>query len=111
VILGVLILLCALFYILSIARGFLFSAERTGGYGITIDAGSTGSRIYVFEYVNAGRIPLVTFTGKDAPSLKTKPGLSAFASRPEKAGDSLLDLLNFLHRKFRRVTGVVQRYI
>lgn len=98
-ILGVLISLSVLFYILSIARGFLFSTERTGGYGITIDAGSTGSRIYVFEYVNAGRIPLVTFTGKDAPSLKTKPGLSAFASRPEKAGDSLLELLNFATQK------------
>eukprot|EP01018_Ginkgo_biloba_P038555 Gb_02706 [translate_table: standard] len=106
-IVGVLILLSVLFYLLSLARGVQFSARfhasRNRGYGIIIDGGSTGSRIYVFEFVNEGRIPLISFTGKDAPSLKTKPGLSAFASTPNRAGDSLLELLNFAKQKVPEV--------
>uniref|UniRef100_A0A0C9QL94 TSA: Wollemia nobilis Ref_Wollemi_Transcript_28575_2165 transcribed RNA sequence n=1 Tax=Wollemia nobilis TaxID=56998 RepID=A0A0C9QL94_9CONI len=97
-IVGILIALCALFYLLSVVRGYKFSArfQKFGGYGVVIDAGSTGSRIHVFEYVNEGGIPLVK---GGAPSLKTKPGLSAFASTPEQAGESLVELLEFSRKK------------
>ncbi|ELU05971.1 hypothetical protein CAPTEDRAFT_31794, partial [Capitella teleta] len=65
-------------------------------YGIMFDAGSTGSRIHVFEFVDQGE-------GKPPKYLREafeeiKPGLSSFAETPEKGAKSLVELLEIANR-------------
>jgi len=95
-------------YIISLARQLQFSPAGGGGggqhiskkgYGIIIDAGSTGSRIHVFEYAPGGLIPAVDLVGLESLSLKKTPGLSSFANNPDIAGESLKDLLKFAKQK------------
>ncbi|KAG6547500.1 hypothetical protein Mapa_010948 [Marchantia paleacea] len=101
VFLGMLLLLSFFLYLISITRGMLLSSHfprRAGsnkGYAVIIDAGSSGSRLHVFQYIKEGSIPLLVHKGKDSLSLKTRPGLSSFASNPEAAGTSLDRLLEF----------------
>lgn len=69
-------------YLISLARGVQFSGQVSSSskkkYGVVIDAGSSGSRIHVFQYKN-GLIPVVDLVGLDSMSLKRTPGLSSFA--------------------------------
>ncbi|CAL9150676.1 probable apyrase 6 [Musa acuminata AAA Group] len=94
-----LLILPFLFYLFAAAgRAHLsshFDAPRPKGFGLVIDAGSSGSRIHVFEFLNEGRIPFVGFDGKGSVSMRVKPGLVAFAAAPEEAGGSILKLLEF----------------
>lgn len=73
-------------YLISMARGVQFSGQLSGsnkkGYGIIIDAGSSGSRIHVFSYTQ-GLIPAVDLVGRESWSLKRTPGLSSFAGMPK----------------------------
>ncbi|KAG0476208.1 hypothetical protein HPP92_013049 [Vanilla planifolia] len=63
-------------------------------FAIIIDGGSTGTRMHVFVYRNGReRLPTIDF-GLTA-SMKVVPGLSAFADDPEKAVESLMELLKF----------------
>jgi len=57
-------------------------------YIIVIDAGSTGSRAHIFRNSSSGAIVV-------EPDFKTSPGLSSYASSPERAGRSLDPLLEF----------------
>jgi len=69
-------------------------AAETGevGYGLMMDAGSTGSRIHVYRWVwNGDSLPNVT----DDFFKQVKPGLSAFASDPAAAAHSLQPLLDY----------------
>eukprot|EP00252_Welwitschia_mirabilis_P002491 TRINITY_DN12448_c0_g1_i1.p1 TRINITY_DN12448_c0_g1~~TRINITY_DN12448_c0_g1_i1.p1 ORF type:complete len:551 (+),score=82.76 TRINITY_DN12448_c0_g1_i1:326-1978(+) len=107
------VLTSVIFYFCFVAWGLLLSARFPKAYGVVIDAGSTGSRIHVFEYVDTSgskRIPHVRFNANNAASIKTKPGLSNFASSPERAGDSLRELLDFAKEnvplKQRKVTKI-----
>ncbi|XP_043711290.1 probable apyrase 6 [Telopea speciosissima] len=88
-----------LFYLFAIARGVhqssKFSESRPKGFGVIIDAGSTGSRVHVFEFLNEGRIPFIGFDGKGSHSFKVRPGLSEFDASPESAGSSISGLLEF----------------
>ena len=64
--------------------------EKGSRYGIMFDAGSTGSRIHVFEF---------NFENQDIKLLREvfeqiKPGLSSYAANPEEAGKSLVPLLD-----------------
>jgi len=59
-------------------------------YTIFVDAGSTGSRLHIFQYENAATMPVVT----DIFSESVKPGLSSFADHPELAGQSLKKLFD-----------------
>ncbi len=95
-------------YIISLARQLQSSPAGGGGggehiskkgYGIIIDAGSSGSRIHVFEYAPGGLIPAVDLVGLESLSLKKTPGLSSFADNPDIAGVSLKDLLKFAKQK------------
>ncbi len=93
-------------YIISLARQLELSTAGGGrehiskkGYGIIIDAGSSGSRIHVFEYAPGGLIPAVDLVGLESLSLKKAPGLSSFADNPDIAGESLKDLLKFAKQK------------
>ncbi|GAQ83030.1 nucleoside phosphatase family protein [Klebsormidium nitens] len=62
------------------------------GYGIVIDAGSSGCRLHVYKYT-AGR-PVPQIFPADL-SLKIRPGLSSFADNPSAAGASLTQLMEF----------------
>jgi apyrase len=100
-----LFLVCFSLYLFSFSRGYQFSSNfdnagttRNRGYAIIIDAGSSGSRVHVFQYIDNGPLPIVTI-GREDLSLKTKPGLSSFAEDPHKAGYSLMDLLKFASSK------------
>lgn len=69
-------------YLISLARGVQFSGQVSSAnrkrYGIVIDAGSSGSRIHVFQY-KQGVVPAVDLIGLEQLSLKKTPGLSSFA--------------------------------
>lgn len=67
-------------------------------YTIVIDAGSTGSRIHVFRLFhndsdNDNKKFDIKLIDEDLV-IKIKPGLSAYASEPKKAADSLKPLLD-----------------
>ncbi|XP_021746745.1 probable apyrase 6 isoform X3 [Chenopodium quinoa] len=78
---------------------FVFLGQRTPEngrkFGIIIDGGSTGSRIHVFEYKVEGGVPRFDFGPDGHSSMRVNPGLSAFEDNPERAGESLLELLDF----------------
>ncbi|OVA13758.1 Nucleoside phosphatase GDA1/CD39 [Macleaya cordata] len=92
-----------LFYLFAIAKGIhqssKFDESKPKGFGIIIDAGNTGSRIHVFEFLNEGRIPFVGFDGKGSKSLKVRPALVEFADDPDNAGSSISRLLGFAKKK------------
>eukprot|EP00250_Pteridium_aquilinum_P018388 c24063_g1_i2 orf=155-2026(-) len=94
---------CFTLYFYSFSKGLQFSTQfsssKNRGYIIIIDAGSSGSRAHVFHYINDGPLPLVSFSGREGWSLKTKPGLSTFAKEPHNAGQSLEGLLTFASSK------------
>ncbi|OGT47887.1 MAG: hypothetical protein A3E83_05450 [Gammaproteobacteria bacterium RIFCSPHIGHO2_12_FULL_41_20] len=54
-------------------------------YAIMVDAGSSGSRLHVFEYEITLSVPVI----KDIFSESVKPGLATFADHPDAAGLSL----------------------
>ncbi|XP_060773767.1 ectonucleoside triphosphate diphosphohydrolase 5 [Neoarius graeffei] len=60
-------------------------------YGIMFDAGSTGTRIHVYSFIQRepNRLPILD----NEVFQSVKPGLSAYADMPEKAGDSVRQLL------------------
>lgn len=64
-----------------------YSAER---FTIIIDAGSTGSKLHVFQYDDSSSVPEI----KDLLSESVKPGISSFADHPENVGESLKKLLD-----------------
>ena len=76
--------LFVILYMVSLVRGLQLSSQRAAAannqarFGIIIDAGSSGSRIHVFQY-RQGVIPEVDLIGLDSHSLKRTPGLSSFA--------------------------------
>lgn len=69
---------------------FLFSLPLYAQYAIYIDAGSSGSRLYLYQYENTK--PLATIN--TVFSKKTTPGLSSFQSNPENANTSIKALLD-----------------
>lgn len=85
-----------------VPRSTPFHAERTHTlkelrhtgaapkFAIVFDAGSTGSRIHVFKFEQAGgELKLISDTFE-----QLKPGLSSFADSPEKAAASLQPLID-----------------
>jgi apyrase len=59
-------------------------------YQIIVDAGSSGSRLHLFQYDATQTVPVIN----DIFSESTKPGLSSFANNPQDAGASLKKLLD-----------------
>ncbi|XP_036437686.1 ectonucleoside triphosphate diphosphohydrolase 5 isoform X1 [Colossoma macropomum] len=60
-------------------------------YGIMFDAGSTGTRIHVYTFIQKDPEGLPVLDNEMFRS--TKPGLSAYVNNPENAGHSLKQLL------------------
>ena len=59
-------------------------------YALMIDAGSTGSRIHVYKFHNCRETP----TLEHETFKEIKPGLSSYATDPQKAAESLDRLLD-----------------
>lgn len=59
-------------------------------YAILIDAGSSSSKLHIYEFDKSTDMPTV----KDMYSESVKPGISSFATDPENAGKSLKTLLD-----------------
>lgn len=94
---GILVFCSVSLYAFSLTRGIPYRSQlqkASNGFGIVIDAGSSGSRIHVYKYRNYGQIPEVDL--KHSFAKKVTPGLSSFAvTGPDSAGDSLSELVNF----------------
>lgn len=65
---------------------------------IVIDAGSSGSRLHLFQYQVGAIIPDI----KDVYSESVKPGLSSFADQPIAAGESLKKLLDHAKEELQK---------
>lgn len=78
-------------------------------YGIMFDAGSTGTRIHVYTFVqkNPGQLPILE--GEIFESVK--PGLSAFVDHPKKGAETVQGLLDMakdsIPRSHWKMTPVV----
>lgn len=70
--------------------------RRGKKYGIVIDGGSTGTRIHVFGFeLDGGGRPVFDFGKNGLGAMRVSPGLSSYAEDPNRAGGSLVELLEF----------------
>ncbi|MGB1604479.1 MAG: hypothetical protein ACPIOQ_67740, partial [Promethearchaeia archaeon] len=76
-------------------------ATQEPAFVVVIDAGSSGSRVHVFQLqwnVELGKTPSLPEVKLPAHKLKIEPGLSTYAHRPRDAGASILPLIDFAER-------------
>ena len=77
--------------------------DKNRRYGIVIDAGSSGSRIYVYSWIDPLKSSSLQTAIKIEKSdekglnfeLKSQPGLSTFSADPSRVGEHLDPLLRF----------------
>lgn len=74
----------------------IMSCVQDPRYAIYIDAGSSGTRLHVFQYQHAAW-PAYLQLQLPEPTLAVEPGLSSYASNPSEAGNSLRPLLTFAY--------------
>uniref|UniRef100_A0A0M3I958 Nucleoside-diphosphatase mig-23 n=1 Tax=Ascaris lumbricoides TaxID=6252 RepID=A0A0M3I958_ASCLU len=67
--------------------------QRCRLYTVVIDAGSTGTRMHLFEFSYDLSKNAVPFRVEKETFKEVKPGLSAFALKPEGAADSVSELI------------------
>ncbi|NXP88934.1 ENTP5 diphosphohydrolase, partial [Passerina amoena] len=68
------------------------NAKANTFYGIMFDAGSTGTRIHIYTFVQKSPENLPEVEGEIFESVK--PGLSAYADQPEKGAETVKSLLD-----------------
>ncbi|XP_062434097.1 nucleoside diphosphate phosphatase ENTPD5 isoform X2 [Rhea pennata] len=68
------------------------NARANTFYGIMFDAGSTGTRIHIYTFVQKSPDKLIELEGEIFESVK--PGLSAYADQPEKGAETVKRLLD-----------------
>ncbi|NWR49540.1 ENTP5 diphosphohydrolase, partial [Regulus satrapa] len=68
------------------------NAKANTFYGIMFDAGSTGTRIHVYTFVQKSPEDLPEVEGEIFESVK--PGLSSYADQPEKGAETVKTLLD-----------------
>lgn len=66
-------------------------------YAMVIDAGSSGSRVYLFSYKTDTAVPVIT----EVMNASVQPGLSSFANQPTSAGASLKPILDSANQKIQ----------
>lgn len=88
--------IAAFFLLLVLVCNSRNSMRRGKKYGIVIDGGSTGTRIHVFGFeLDGGGRPVFDFGKKGLGAMRVSPGLSSYAEDPNRAGGSLVELLEF----------------
>ena len=79
-------------------------------YGIQMDAGSSGTRLYVYKWNERifHQLPpsLTQVMTEESWSKKQKPGISTFAKNPSGAGASIQPLLDFAINTVLKSEGV-----
>src|SRR5210317_1687629 len=91
---GITVFLVTLHLLFSSDSSDASTASKKGRkYMAVIDAGSSGSRIHVYKYSGGGRSSKTV--EPDHATMKEKPGLSSFASKPTEAGAALEPLIKF----------------
>uniref|UniRef100_A0A1A8KTF0 nucleoside diphosphate phosphatase n=1 Tax=Nothobranchius kuhntae TaxID=321403 RepID=A0A1A8KTF0_NOTKU len=70
-------------------------------YAVMFDAGSTGTRIHVYTFIQNGSEKLPVLDNEMFHS--TKPGLSAYADSPETAGETVRRLLKVAKKAVPRL--------
>ncbi|KAL0486860.1 ectonucleoside triphosphate diphosphohydrolase [Acrasis kona] len=95
----ILVLLCFLVcdaYTLSVTlRNFLSNPSRKC-YGVVFDAGSSGTRVYVYKWEcrKTFSTPKVDIA-EQIPEFKINPGIALFKDNPQEAGPSLEPLITY----------------
>lgn len=92
---GLLVCCCLLCFVFADGK----RADDNLAYGILIDAGSSGSRVYVYEWeprISDSPVPpLSSPLGQLAWSKHETPGISEYDDNPEDVGDCLGGLIQF----------------
>ncbi|KAF7831555.1 putative apyrase 6 [Senna tora] len=70
-----------------------FAEPKSTFFGLVINAGSSGSKINIFEFLGEGRIPFLDEAGSS--SMKIRVGLMGFSGDPDGAGASIVQLVEF----------------
>ncbi|KAI6235991.1 Nucleoside-diphosphatase mig-23 [Aphelenchoides besseyi] len=95
------------FYLIFVVNSITSEDVKTGdddtSYGIVIDAGSTGSRLFLYAFNSRSSKQLISVRPvKDKNNVdvvkKVSPGLSSFAKNPTDASDHIMQLLNYASR-------------
>lgn len=80
----------------------LHSEKSTFHYGVVIDCGSSGSRVYIYYWPPHSGNPTELLKlqqmmdhGNDPVRMKIKPGIASYADKPQNATDYLRPLLEF----------------
>ena len=70
-------------------------APAAKNWAVIFDAGSTGTRCFVYSFTQHGASALPEVRSEPSWNTKVTPGISSFASHPDDAGGSLAPLLHF----------------
>ena len=89
-----------IFYYFSSTASSWSMIGRKNHYAIVVDAGSSGSRAYLYHWPEENTSDLLKIQpltdAKNEPLVKSvSPGLSSFGEKPEKAFDYIQPLLQF----------------
>ncbi|KAI9074027.1 hypothetical protein K1719_044027 [Acacia pycnantha] len=86
-----------LFYLFTTAQKIhtssKFAEPKSTFFGLVINAGSSYSKINIFEFLGEGRIPFLDEAGSS--SMKIGVGLMGFTGDPNGAGASVVQLVEF----------------
>lgn len=101
---AVLLQLCAAIFAVAVLFGQTSALASTPTYEAVIDAGSSGTRLYFYEYRNGPQGPMLSMLFEDEPDALR--GLSNYAGKPEQAGQNEIGpLLNGLEA-FIKTNGI-----